>query len=353
MSTSDGHTSEGANGSSERASSSSAPQAWRVRAAMRLLWRRTKGACTAHGLAPYIGAVVFVLVAWAIVYELRGFPLGEVKTYLADLPAAYVMIALALTSVNFVVLSGYDALAMRYVGVDLSYKRIAFSAFIGYAFSQAIGNPLLTGGGVRYRMYSSWGLSSAQIGKTILFAGVSFWLGCFALGAFLFLGQPVSLSTLDLPVRPALLGAACLLPTAGYLGVTTLRNRPVTVRGWTFEVPDQWMVPVQVGLAVADLFVAAGVFYVLLPSGADLSYLYLLGVYQIALIAGVLSHVPGGLGVFDGILLLMLKPFLPTSTIVGAILAFRGIFHLLPLTLAAISYMTFETQQVKKKLQEA
>ncbi|PEN14946.1 hypothetical protein CRI94_01245 [Longibacter salinarum] len=303
-------------------------------------------------LAPIAGLVIFVAVAWVMVHELRDLPLGEVRAYLADLPLVYVGIALGLTALNFFVLSGYDWLAMRYVGVDLEYRRVAFSAFIGYAFSQAIGNPLITGGGVRYRLYSSWGLSGRDIAKTVLFAGISFWLGCFALGSFLFLGQPVSLNALDLPVQPAIIGFACLLPTAGYVGLTSLRERPLVIRGWSLDMPDQWMVPVQVGLAVADLFVAASVLYVLLPAGAEISYLYLLGVFQIALIAGVISHVPGGLGVFDGILIMMLDPFLSTSVIVGAVLAFRAIFHILPLTLASISYLVFETVSVKDHLTE-
>lgn len=319
---------------------------WRTWARLRLARRMLP----VDSYAPIIGGVIFVAVAWVMVHELRDLPLAEVAAYLSGLPLPHIGIALALTVLNFIVLSGYDTLAMRYVNVDLSYHRVAFSAFIGYAFSQAIGNPLITGGGVRYRLYSSWGLTTEQIAKTVLFAGVSFWMGCFALGSFLFLGQPVSLQTLDLPIQPTWIGIACLIPTAGYVGVTAIRDRPLFIRGFSLSMPAQWMVPAQIGIAVADLFVAASVLYVLLPSGADISYLYLLGVFQIALIAGVMSHVPGGLGVFDGILLMMLGPFLSTSVVVGAILAFRVIFHILPLTLAAIAYLCFETRQVQEHI---
>jgi uncharacterized membrane protein YbhN (UPF0104 family) len=316
---------------------------WRTWARLRLA-RRLLPVDT---YAPIIGGVIFIAVAWVMVHELRDLPLADVAAYLSGFPLTNIGIAFALTALNFVVLSGYDTLAMRYVGVDLPYPRVAFSAFIGYAFSQAIGNPLITGGGVRYRLYSSWGLTTEQIAKTVLFAGVSFWIGCFALGSVLFLGQPVSLQALDLPIRPAWIGVACLIPAAGYVGVTTVRDRPLHIRGYSLSMPAQWMVPAQISIAIADLFVAASVLYVLLPSGADISYLYLLGVFQIALIAGVMSHVPGGLGVFDGILLMMLDPFLSISVLVGGILAFRVIFHILPLTLAATAYLWFETRQVK------
>jgi len=319
---------------------------WRMWARMRLARRLLP----VNSYAPLVGAVIFISVAWVMVHELRDLPLSDVAAYLSSLPLTNIALALALTALNFVVLSGYDALAMRYVNVELSYRRVAFSAFIGYAFSQAIGNPLITGGGVRYRLYSSWGLTTEQIAKTVLFAGVSFWMGCFALGSFLFLGQPVSLHALDLPVQPAWIGVACLIPAVSYVGVTAVRDRPLRIRGFSLSMPAPWMVLAQIGIAVADLFVAASVLYILLPSGADISYLYLLGVFQIALIAGVMSHVPGGLGVFDGILLMMLGPFLSTSIVVGAILAFRVIFHILPLTIATISYLYFETRQVQEHM---
>lgn len=319
---------------------------WKLGPRLRLLRKKLP----IDNFAPVIGALIFVLVAWVIVHELRDLPIADVTAYLAGLPLTHIGVAVALTAMNFVVLSGYDALAMRYVDVDLSYRRVAFSAFIGYAFSQAIGNPLITGGGVRYRLYSSWGLSTEEIAKTVLFAGVSFWMGCFALGTFLFLGQPVSLQALDLPVQPSLIGIACLLPTVSYVGVTAFRDRPIEIQGWSLAMPARWMVPAQISIAVVDLFVAATVLYILLPAGTEVSYLYLLGVFQIALIAGVVSHVPGGLGVFDGIILMMLGPFLDTSIVVGAILAFRVIFHILPLTLAALSYLTFETRRVREQL---
>ncbi len=303
-------------------------------------------------LAPLVGLLIFCGAAAVLIHELRDLPLQEVSSYFVDLPGGLILLAVGLTVMNFLVLSGYDALALRYVEVEMSYRRVALSAFIGYAFSQAIGNPLITGGGVRYRLYSVWGLSPPQIAKTVLFAGISFWLGCFALGTVIFLGQPVSLQALDLPVSPAMIGTACLLPTAAYIGTTMIRTRPLMIRGWTLEIPDLWMVPAQVGIAATDFIVAASVLYVLLPSSVEVSYLYLLGVFQIALIGGVMSHVPGGLGVFDGILLLMLGPFLPTSAIVGAVLAFRVIFHILPLTIAACAYLLFETRQVRHQLEK-
>lgn len=320
----------------------------RGRALWRLLARRVRGYGTGRLLVVALVALVFAGSIWVMAHELRGFEYAEVGAYLSDLPPVYVLLALGVTAVNFVVLSGYDALALRYVDASLPYRRVAFSAFVGYAVSQAVGNPILTGGSVRYRLYSSWGLSGEQIAKAVVFAGASFWLGFFTLGSVLFLLEPVLGSlpaSLSLPVAPPVVGAVCLVPMLGYLGLTTLTPGTLDVRGWTVDVPPRWMLPVQVGLAATDLLLATTVLFVLLPPGADVSFAYLLGVYLVALLAGLVSHVPGGLGVFDSIVLLMLTPVLPAPTVLGALLAYRGIFHLVPLVLAALGFTLYEARR--------
>ena len=302
-------------------------------------------------LAAVVVAAVFAASLWVIAQELRGFAYAEVWGHVTTLPPAFVAAAVVLTLLNFAVLSGYDALALRYVDVSLSYPRIALSAFVGYAISQAVGNPILTGGSVRYRLYSSWGMSGTDIAKAVLFAGTSFWLGFFTLGSVLFLFQPMALpAALNLPTSPVVMGAACLLPMAGYLGLTTFRDKPMQVRGFSLDVPPRWMLPAQVGLAATDLLLATSVLYVLLPPSVELSFLYMLGVYLIALLAGLLSHVPGGLGVFDGLVLMMLTPIVPAPTVAAALLAYRGIFHLFPLLVGLTSFCVYEARRASSMI---
>jgi uncharacterized membrane protein YbhN (UPF0104 family) len=278
-----------------------------------------------------------------IARELQGFEYAEVWTYLQSLPLVNVFAALGLTACTFVILTGYDALALRYVGMPLSAGRIAFSAFVGYAVSQAIGNPILTGGAVRYRLYSVWGYSPTEVGKAILFAGVSFWLGFCTLGGAVLLFEPTSLvDVVELPVSSSLLGLLVLVPACVYAGVTMYRQRSVTVWGWQLDVPPQWMLPVQVGLAAADLILASSVVYVLLPPDVAVGLPHLLVAYLVALLAGLVSHVPGGLGVFEGIMLLMLTPEVSAPTVLGALLAYRGIFHLVPLVVAGLTFGLYE-----------
>lgn len=312
----------------------------------RLLRMRLRWGSTEEVAATILVGLIFAGSLWVIVQELRGFKYAEVWGYLKDLPLPYVLAALGLTALTFVVLAGYDALALRYIDVELSTRRIAFSAFIGYAVSQAIGNPILTGGSVRYRLYSLWGLSTTQVAKAILFAGASFWLGFCTLGGAVFLFEPLSLAeALELPGSTAAVGVICLLPVASYVGFSLFRERPFTLRGWTLKVPPLWMLPIQIGLAVGDLLLASSVVYVLLPPEIGVSFPHLVAVYLTALLAGLVSHVPGGLGVFDGIVLLLLSPEIPPPVVLGALLAYRGIFHLLPLTLALVAFGAFELRR--------
>jgi hypothetical protein len=321
-------------------------KAWGRLLRLRLGWK-SAGQLAAAALV----ALVFAGSLWVIARELQGFAYAEVWAYLSDLPVVYVLLALGLTALTFVVLAGYDALALRYVNVDLSTRRIAFSAFVGYAVSQAIGNPILTGGSVRYRLYSLWGLSPREMAKAILFAGASFWLGFFTLGGAVFSVAPIGLAdAFDLSVSPVLLGVLCLLPVAAYVGVVVVRDNPVRRWGWTLRVPPLWMLPVQVGLAMGDLLLASSVVFVLLPPEVGISLPYLVAVYLTALLAGLVSHVPGGLGVFESVTLLLLSPDIDPPIVLGALLAYRGIFHLLPLTIALVAFGAFEVRRGMHRL---
>jgi len=307
---------------------------------MRLHWWRT-----GHLVATVVASVVFVGSLWVIGQELRGFRYNQVWAYLQSLPPTNIVAALGLTGLTFVVLTGYDALALRYVGMSLSARRIGFSAFVGYAVSQAVGNPILTGGSVRYRLYSLWGYSPVKVGKAVLFAGVSFWLGFCTLGGVVLLFEPQSLvEAVDLPVSASLLGAFVLAPACAYAGATLYRDGPIILWGWTFDVPPRWMLPVQVGLAAGDLTLASSVIYVLLPPEIVVGLPHLLVSYLLALMAGLVSHVPGGLGVFESIMLLMLTPEVPPSTVLGVLLAYRGIFHLVPLVVAGLAFLLYEVR---------
>lgn len=283
-------------------------------------------------LAPAFGLVLLGLALAVLIRELKSFSLQEVIGYLRALPGDRLGLALLFAFGNYVVLTGYDALAFRYIRHPLAYPRIALTSFIGYAFSHNIGLTVLTNGSVRYRFYSSWGLSALDIARVVLFCGLTYWLGFLTLGGTVLATRAVALpSSFPLPaaVLPWL-GVAFLSLAAAYLALSAGLRQRLVFRGREFTLPSLPVALGQVILSVLDWALAGGILYALLPPEAGLSYSGFLSVFLLAQTAGLVSQVPGGLGVFESVLLLMLNPVLPPSKVLGLLLAFRAIYYLLP-----------------------
>jgi phosphatidylglycerol lysyltransferase len=219
----------------------------------------------------------------------------------------------------------------------------ALVSFVSHAVSHNAGFAVLTGGSVRMRMYSAFGLGMAEVAGVIAFAGLTFALGTAALGAGAFMTESAKIAPLlHLPagvVSAAGWVIAALL--AGYLLWTATARRPMAVGMWRVAAPGLSLSLAQVVVAAADLAFVAAALYVLLPLGGVVSYPAFLGLYVVATLVGILSHVPGGLGVFEGTLLLLL-PEAPAASVLGAMLVFRLFYNLAPLVLAAVILAVFE-----------
>jgi phosphatidylglycerol lysyltransferase len=287
-------------------------------------------------LAPVFGLAVFCLAGWALYRELHIYRLHDVLQELHSLPALRVLLAVLFAAASYLAATGYDTLGARYVGRPLPYRQTALAAFIGTTFSNNLGFGLLTGGSMRLRLYSAWGLSVVEIGKLLAFDSLSLWLGFLALGGMVFSLEPVAVPlALHLPLlslRPV--GIAFLALVLAYLVLTLTVRRPVRVRSLDLQLPAPGYVPLQVGVGLLDWMLASATLYVLLPREAGISFPAFIGTYSLALLAGVVSQVPGGLGVFETVFLLLLAPRLPASAVLGSLLAYRGIYYLLPLGVA-------------------
>ncbi len=304
----------------------------------------------AIGPAAMVGAVGIALVL--LEHELKSYHYRDLMRQVWTLPHSHLALALLLTAVAYAVLPGYDAIALSYVDHPLPVRRIAFGSFIAYALSHSLGFPLLSGGPVRYRFWSAWGLSTSEIAQAISFAGATFIIGMIAVAGFVFVLEPTStIQLLRLPfnsLKP--LGALCLLLIAGYLALSTTRYKTFRLFEWEFPVPSTRLALAQLLVAVVDWTAAGAVLYVLLPPGYRLAFLPVLGVFLLAQFAGILSHVPGGLGVFEAIVVLLLKPYVPAASIVGSLLAYRAIYYLLPLVIALAFLIAFEVQRQRDRV---
>ncbi len=301
--------------------------------------------------APFVTVLLFAGALLLLRQQLAGFRYHDVMEVLRALPAHRLLLAVLTTTLGYLAMTGYDTLAFRYLRNPLPYRKIALASFAGYAFSNSLGFALLTGTPVRARLYSGWGLTALQVTRVVLFCFLTFWLGFITLGGIAFLIEP-----LPLPqgfyfhlasARP--IGVLFLALSVAYLTVATRRRAPLSIGGLEIPLPGPRLAISQLVTSCLDWGLAAATLYALLPGPGHhgLDFPQLLAVFLLAQLAGVASQVPGGLGVLEAsilYLLVHLAPGLPVPRIVGALLAFRGIYYFAPLIVASLMLGTYETR---------
>lgn len=293
-----------------------------------------------------LGASLFGLSLFVISYELRQYDIRDIVRSVQAIPLPYLLGAIALTLFNYFMLTGYDVLALQYIRRSLPYRRVALTSIISYAISNSIGFALLTGSAIRYRFYSAWGLSAIEIANIVAFCNLSFWLGLFAVGGVVFLLDPIAIPQLmNLPfntVHP--ISAIFLITVISYLVWNALGKRSLKIGKWVLPHLPIGLALAQIVITSIDWALAGGVLYALLPDH-PVSFSAFFGVYLLAQIAGLVSHVPGGLGVFETVLLLLLSPSIASADLFGALLAYRAIYYFLPLSIALLLLGSYEVKQ--------
>ncbi len=295
------------------------------------------------------GIVLFAVVLWVLHHQLKDYRFHDVVRQVRELPSGSILIALVLTLFNYLVLTGYEVLAFDYISNPLKFWKIATASFISNAFSNNVGLSMLAGGSVRFRLYSDWGLSGTEITKVIAFYTVTFLLGLLTLVGVSFLTEPASIpALLHVPLNSVYpTGVVLLLAVFSYLLLSATGAVSLKIRDLEINLPSLRLSLFQLAISLIDWVLAASVLYVLLPPSATVSFLSFLGVFLFAQIAGLISQVPGGFGVFETAVLIFLKPTAPAASIFGALLAFRGIYYLVPLGLASALLGTYEAVEKK------
>ncbi len=296
---------------------------------------------------PLVAVVLFALALWTLHHTLRDYKYHDLIRHAREIPARRIAIAIGLTACSYLALTGYDALGFFYIRRRLSYIKVALASFVGYAFSHNLGFATVTGSAVRFRLYSFWGLTALEVAKVVALCGITFWLGFLALSGIAFLIQPVPLpSEFHLPFDSVrLLGILFLVVLLAYLIWCGLAKKPLRIHEWEFPPPPLWLSASEIVVSGIDWGMAAGVFFVLLPASHDVSYPLLLSIFLLAQTIGLVSHVPGGLGVFETLAILFLKPMIPMEGIVGALLMYRMIYYLMPFGAAIILLLIHEVSR--------
>ena len=261
--------------------------------------------------------------------------------------------SLGLACVSYLALTGYDALALRHLGVRVPYRLTALASFTSYAIAFTLGFPLVTGGAVRFWIYGPAGLSAGKIASLTIVAGITFWLGMGMVLAsgFLFDASAIAdINQLPLNVNRAI-GVALIGVLIAYLvWVARLRAQG---RGAVmhFRLPGPWLTLGQTALGVVDVCAAAGALFVLLPAGHSVRYFAFAALYSFAAMLGIASHSPGGLGVFEATMIKGVGG--SPDKLLAALLLFRVIYYIVPFVFALALLGANEAARRWRSLSEA
>jgi uncharacterized membrane protein YbhN (UPF0104 family) len=286
----------------------------------------------------------FAAVAVLLVSQARTIEWGEVFDVIADYPLTTLLAAAAVAATSHLIYSTYDLLGRHWTGHTLPARRVMAVTFVSYAFNLNLGS-LVGGFAFRYRLYSRFGLDNPTITKVLGLSLATNWLGYLVLAGIVFAAQVVTPPEGWTTSGAALqgLGLALLGAAAAYLLMCAAsRRREWTVRGHLLVLPPAKLALLQLLLSCANWMVIASVLYLLL--GARISYPLVLGALLMAAVAGVITHIPAGLGVLEAVFIALLGDLVPQQHLLGALIAYRALYYLLPLLLACGLYLLLESR---------
>ncbi len=290
------------------------------------------------------GAVLVIAAVWILHGELVGgngqrFALATHGLFPADLA-----LAALLTTASYTVLAGYELLAFASTGVALSRWRIVLTSFLGYAVSNTVGFSMLSGAAVRYRFYARWQITARQMSGIIAFYASTFWLGLMVIGGWGLwrTSVPLFAGSSGLSWTKAL-GAGILLVSSLYL-LASMVWRQLTIRGRTYNLPGWRIAAAQYGLSILDWTLSAGVLWALLPDPKP-AFSQVSVAFVVAQLVGVASHLPGGIGAFEALILSQLDHVVPMEALLLSLVAFRVTYYLGPFAAAMAIIAADECRQ--------
>lgn len=304
-----------------------------------------------NNFSSFLGFLLLGISIVAIHHELRQYNYQEILNSLVTLPPNRLYLSIGFTILSYMGIACYDTVSFYHLKHTISYKKSIFTGFISEAATNTVGMAFLTGSAIRYRYYANWGVTAIEIAQIIAFENVSFWLGLFAVSGVVFLTNPLTIPTqIQLPflsVQP--LGIIFLILVAAYIAGSIFSKKSLKIREHEFRFPSLKIALMQLGISSLDWVFTGAVLYVLLPSTPSLPFSSFLGIFLLAMTAGAISNVPGGLGVFESIILLLLSSKIPPTVIMGTLLAYRAIYYFFPLGVATGLMGAYEIKEKLKK----
>jgi hypothetical protein len=294
--------------------------------------------------------VVVVVSVWLLYKELRGLSLDELGESFAAIPVSHWCLAVVCSIAAYGALAGYDALALAYLRRRVNWCFITLTSFTTYALSHNLGASVVSGSVIRYRAYSSKGLSAIEIGQLVAFCSFTFAFGTVLLSGVTLLIEP-SLGERFIPGLSSeaarAVGVFILLLVAAYVYGSWKNFRPLCIGPMKIEYPGLRTVALQLIIGPIELVAAAGIIYFALPSAGNPGFFTVLGIFLMSFSAALLSTAPGGLGVLELVFVNGL-PEMDKSDVLAALIVFRVLYLLIPFALSLIFVLMFEKRAWRK-----
>jgi glycosyltransferase 2 family protein len=291
----------------------------------RIGWKRL-------GIAASLFIIAFAVTT--LVRTFKGVDTGVILTALTDLPPHHIALAALCVVGAFCTLTFYDFFALRTIGKKhVPYRIAALSSFTSYTIGHNIGATVFTGGAIRFRIYSDYGLSAIDVAKICFLSGLTFWLGNLFVLGFGMAWHPWAASAMDLlpPAMNRLIAFGCLAGIAAYFTWLVLGKdrRELGQNGWKVVLPSARLTLLQMLIGVVDLGFCAMAMYLLMPAQPGIDFISLAVVFILATLLGFASHAPGSLGVFDAAMLVALPEF-GREQLLATLVVFRILYFLIP-----------------------
>lgn len=286
--------------------------------------------------------LIIILAVTTLVRTLKGVDTGIVLIALTEKSPVDIALAALCVICAFFTLTFYDLFALRTIGKHhVPYKIAALSSFTSYTIGHNIGATVFTGGAIRFRIYSDWGLTAIDVAKICFLSGLTFWLGnMFVLGIGM-AWHPAAASAIDLlpPAINRLIALGCIAGIAIYLIWLANGRRELGQNGWKVVLPSAPLTMLQIFIGVVDLGFCALAMYILMPATPHVDFVSVAVVFILATLIGFASHAPGSLGVFDAAMMVALPQF-GKEQLLASLLVFRILYFVIPFAIS-ISIMGF------------
>lgn len=295
-------------------------------------------------ILPLLVSVAIIAFAVHVLHgTLQRIDLVDVIAHLREIPGQQLALGALLVAIVFSAIALYEVIVARFIRAPVSTRRAVLTALIATPIGHAIGLSALSGGALRYRLYSAVGMRPLDVGKMILLAALPYAAGLgLLLGLALVVRAEEAAGILRVQAELARGAGLALLALHGAYIVLIMRRRaPLAFGRFILTLPTPQLTLVQYAIGIVDVCAAAAVLYFLLPDSVELPFLLFVGVYVLGILAGLASSVPAGLGVFESMLLFLL-PRVPPDQLLGMVLAYRFLLELVPLAIALALFAAYE-----------